>query len=150
MKSIEELNALKLRIEEVTQELASLSDDEMKQIYGGTITPVEPESIDRGAVVTRAQQALGTPYKWGAVGPDGYDCSGLVSYCLTGQHCRIGTTSTFMGWPRVSNPEPGDICVSSTHCGIYIGPGTMIHAPTFGSVVSVASIQGDMIIVRSS
>lgn len=100
------------------------------------------------AVVERAIQELGKPYQWGAVGPEAYDASGLVSYCLTGIHARIGTTSTFMSWPRVSDPQPGDICVSSSHCGIYVGPGQMIHAPTFGAVVSYGGIQGGMIIVR--
>ncbi|MBQ3424315.1 MAG: C40 family peptidase, partial [Clostridia bacterium] len=33
-------------------------------------------------VVTRALQHLGKPYVLGAEGPDRFDCSGLVMYCL--------------------------------------------------------------------
>ena len=79
-------------------------------------------------VVNRATAEIGKPYVWGAVGPDAYDCSGLVSYCLTGRHERIGNTSTFMRWPRVDDPQAGDVLVSNSHCAIYIGNGRMIHA----------------------
>ena len=98
--------------------------------------------------VSRAYACLGAPYSWGAVGPDSYDCSGLVSYCLTGNHARLGTTGTFMGWSQVSDPQPGDICTSSYHCGIYIGDGQMIHAADYGIGVIIGPIQSDMIIVR--
>lgn len=98
--------------------------------------------------VSRAYSCLGLPYVWGAVGPGSYDCSGLVSYCLTGNHTRLGTTYTFMGWTRVSNPQPGDVCTSSYHCGIYIGDGQMIHAADYGIGVIIGPVQSDMIIVR--
>jgi peptidoglycan hydrolase CwlO-like protein len=98
--------------------------------------------------VSRAYACLGAPYSWGAVGPDSYDCSGLVSYCLTGNHTRLGTTGTFMGWSQVSDPQPGDICTSSYHCGVYIGDGQMIHAADYGIGVIIGPVQSDMIIVR--
>ena len=100
------------------------------------------------SAVSRAYSCLGAPYVWGGVGPYGYDCSGLVSYCLTGEHTRLGTTYTFMGYPQVSNPQPGDICTSWSHCGIYIGNGQMIHAPQSGDVVKIGPVQSGMIIVR--
>lgn len=100
------------------------------------------------AIVDRAYSCIGAPYVWGGVGPDGFDCSGLVSYALTGSYSRYGTTYTFMGMSQVSDPQPGDICTSWSHCGIYIGGGQMIHAPTFGQTVCVSSVQSDMIIVR--
>ena len=100
------------------------------------------------AIVDRAYSCIGAPYEWGGVGPDSFDCSGLVSYALTGSYSRYGTTYTFMGMSQVSDPQPGDICTSWSHCGIYIGGGQMIHAPTFGQTVCVSSVQSDMIIVR--
>lgn len=108
----------------------------------------KPQSVSGNSVVNRAYSQLGKPYQWGAVGPNSFDCSGLVSYCLTGSYSRLGTTGTFMGWTRVSNPQPGDICVNSHHCGIYIGGGQMIHAPRTGDVVKVSSVHSDMIYVR--
>lgn len=108
----------------------------------------KPQSVSGNSVVNRAYSQLGKPYQWGAVGPNSFDCSGLVSYCLTGSYSRLGTTGTFMGWTRVSSPQPGDICVNSHHCGIYIGGGQMIHAPRKGDVVKVSSVHSGMIYVR--
>ena len=107
-----------------------------------------PQSVSGNTVVDRAYGELGKPYAWGAVGPNSYDCSGLVSYCLSGSHTRLGTTGTFMGWPHVSNPKPGDICVNSHHCGVYIGDGQMIHAPRSGDVVKVSGVHSGMVYVR--
>ena len=101
-----------------------------------------------GTIVSRAYSQLGKPYVWGACGPSSFDCSGFVSYCLTGSYTRLGTTLTFMGWTRVSNPQPGDVVTTATHCGIYIGNGQMIHAPHTGDVVKVASVPSNMRIVR--
>ena len=103
---------------------------------------------DGGDTVSRAYSCLGAPYVWGGVGPYGYDCSGLVSYCLTGSHTRLGTTYTFMGWPQVSDPQPGDIAVNWGHTGVYIGGGQMIHAADYGIGVIIGPVQSGMIIVR--
>ena len=100
------------------------------------------------AVVARAQSCLGAAYVWGACSPGAFDCSGLVSYCLTGRYVRLGNTTTFMGWPRVSSPQPGDVCVGNGHCGIYIGGGMMIHAATEGVGVITGPVQSGMIYVR--
>ncbi|WP_346686166.1 coiled-coil domain-containing protein [Enteroscipio rubneri] len=100
------------------------------------------------AIVDRAYSQLGKPYVWGATGPNSFDCSGLVGYALTGGYSRVGTTYTFMSWPRVSDPQPGDICTNDHHCGIYIGGGQMIHAPRTGDVVKVGPVHSGMIFVR--
>ena len=101
-----------------------------------------------GTIVSRAYSQLGKPYVWGAYGPNSFDCSGFVSYCLTGSYTRLGTTLTFMGWTRVSNQQPGDVVTTATNCGIYIGNRQMIHAPHTGDVVKVGPVQSGMIYVR--
>ena len=110
-------------------------------------TPAAP-SVDGGSVVSRAYSQLGAAYVWGACSPGAFDCSGFVSYCLTGSYTRLGTTYTFLGWTQVSDPQPGDVCVNANHCGIYIGGGQMIHAATEGVGVIVGSVQSGMIYVR--
>lgn len=111
-------------------------------------TTTSGTNANGGSIVSRAYSQLGKPYVWGAYGPDSFDCSGFVSYCLTGSYTRLGTTLTFMGWTRVSNPQPGDVVTTATHCGIYIGNGQMIHAPHTGDVVKVGPVQSGMIYVR--
>lgn len=114
---------------------------------------VQPEpsydSYTGNAIVDRAYGWVGNAeYVWGACSPGAFDCSGFVSYCLTGSYARLGTTYTFLAWPQVSDPQPGDICVNSGHCGIYIGGGQMIHAATEGVGVIVGPVQGGMVYVR--
>ncbi len=101
-----------------------------------------------GDAVSRAYSALGKPYVWGATAPNSFDCSGLVGFCLTGRYSRSCTSASLNALPTVSNPQPGDVCVRSGHCGIYIGNGQMIHAPHTGDVVKVASVPSNMRIVR--
>ena len=111
-------------------------------------TTTSGTNANGGSIVSRAYSQLGKPYVWGACGPNSFDCSGFVSYCLTGSYSRLGTTLTFMGWTRVINPQPGDVVTTATHCGIYIGNGQMIHAPHTGDVVKVGPVQSGMIYVR--
>ena len=118
---------------------------------GGSTSSASNDSYDAvtgNAIVDRAYSKIGLWYEWGACGPNTFDCSGLVSYALTGSYTRLGTTYTFMGWTRVSNPQPGDVCTSWTHCGIYIGNGQMIHAPHTGAQITIGPVPSNMIYVR--
>ena len=102
------------------------------------------------AIVDRAYSWVGrAEYVWGGCAPGAFDCSGFVSYCLTGSYNRLGTTYTFLNWPRVQGePQPGDVAVNSGHTGIYIGNGQMIHAATYGVGVIVGPVQSGMVFVR--
>lgn len=118
---------------------------------GGGSTSSAPAYVpaDAGSVVGRAQSYVGNAeYSWGACSPGAFDCSGFVSYCLTGRYSRLGSTGTFLGWPRVSDPQPGDVCVNSGHCGIYVGGGQMIHAADYGIGVIYGPVQSGMVFVR--
>lgn len=119
-----------------------------KPFHSSSSTTTSGTNANGGSIVSRAYSQLGKPYVWGECGPSSFDCSGFVSYCLTGSYTRLGTTLTFMGWTRVSNPQPGDVVTTATHCGIYIGNGQMIHAPHTGDVVKVGPVQSGMIYVR--
>lgn len=109
----------------------------------------KPQTVSGNTAVQRAYAMLGKPYAWGAGGPDSFDCSGFVSYCLTGSFNRaLGTTSSMAAYPQVSDPKPGDICWKSGHVGLYIGNGQMIHAPQTGDVVKISGVQSSMIYRR--
>ena len=100
--------------------------------------------------VSRAESWVGrAEYVWGACSPGAFDDSGLVSYCITGRYARVGTTYTFLTWPQTFNPQPGDICVCSGHCGIYVGNGEMIHSATEGLGVRKDPVHKKMIFVKS-
>ena len=116
---------------------------------GGSSRPAPQYSASSGnVIIDRARAQLGKPYVWGAIGPSSFDCSGLVGYAVTGRIGRIGTARSFMGWPRVYDPKPGDIAVNSHHCGVYIGGGRMIHAATERVGVIEGPVQAGMIFVR--
>lgn len=105
-------------------------------------------------IVARAQAQLGKPYEWAKCGPNTFDCSGLVSYAVTGEYKHTYDTWYIYheGKPfrKISPSEavPGDIvCRQSSksgHTGIYIGNGQMIHAPHTGDVVKIGPVQSGM------
>lgn len=118
---------------------------------GGSPSYSEPsyDVVTGNAIVDRAYSWVGrAEYSMGACSPGLFDCSGFVAYCLTGQYQRLGNTYTFLGWPQVSSPQPGDVCVNAGHCGIYIGGGMMIHCADYGIGVIVGPVQSGMIYVR--
>ena len=87
------------------------------------------------ALIAYARTKLGCDYTWGAKGPNSFDCSGFVYYCLN----QIGYKISYMtssGWANCDLPKitsmsdmiPGDIICYSGHVAIYIGNGMMIDA----------------------
>lgn len=112
-------------------------------------TPPAP-SAGVGAVVAFARAQLGEPYVWGGSGPSVWDCSGLTQAAWAAAGVRLShyTGAQWAETRRVplSALRTGDLVFygpsgpSSTHVGLYIGGGMMIHAPRTGDVVKVASI----------
>ena len=114
--------------------------------------PEQPQiSIPAGYPnVDRAAAWIGVAeYSYGACSPGVFDCSGFVSYCVTGGYTRVGTAYSFMtGFPQVSDPIPGDLASNGGHCGIYIGNGMMIHCADYGIGVIVGPVADNMIFTR--
>jgi cell wall-associated NlpC family hydrolase len=94
------------------------------------------------AAVAAARSALGKPYVWGASGPTGFDCSGLMqwSYAQAGVFLpRTSQAQRFAGRQvPLSEARPGDLVVyraDASHVGMYMGNGQVIHAPYPGAPV---------------
>ncbi|MEV1066766.1 NlpC/P60 family protein [Streptomyces sp. NPDC050263] len=112
----------------------------------GSATAQAPNSR-AAAAVSYAYSKLGSPYVWGATGPNAFDCSGLVlaSYRSAGVSLPRTTYAQIGAGQRVSRSEllPGDLVFfysGITHVGLYIGDGRMIHAPNPSAPVRVAPI----------
>ena len=94
------------------------------------------------AALAAARSALGRPYVWGANGPAGFDCSGLMqwSYAHAGiQLPRTSQEQRFAGRQvPLSQAQPGDLVVyrsDASHVAMYAGHGQVIHAPYPGAAV---------------
>jgi cell wall-associated NlpC family hydrolase len=110
-----------------------------------------PQTVAGNAVLEIAARYVGTPYVSGGSTPDGFDCTGFVSYVYaqlgislprsSGDYYNVGV--------RVTEPQPGDIIVSPGHVGIYAGDGLQIDAPRPGKTIQFRGIwQSNPIYVR--
>jgi cell wall-associated NlpC family hydrolase len=100
-----------------------------------------------GEVVAAAMAQRGKPYVWAASGPGSFDCSGLTQYAFRAAGISLPHSSRMQSQMGAavsrSALQPGDLVFfysPVSHVGIYVGNGQMVHAPTSGDVVKVASI----------
>ncbi|MEU9441889.1 NlpC/P60 family protein [Streptomyces sp. NPDC048304] len=97
--------------------------------------------------VAYAYAKLGSPYVWGAAGPNAFDCSGLVqaAYRSAGISLPRTTYAQINAGRRVTRSElrPGDLVFyysGVSHVGIYVGNGQIIHAPNPSAPVRLAPV----------
>ncbi|WP_329272334.1 C40 family peptidase [Streptomyces sp. NBC_01451] len=113
----------------------------------GTSGAAEAPNSRAAAAVAYAYQKLGSPYVWGATGPNAFDCSGLMqaAYNSAGISLPRTTYAQINVGRRVSRSEllPGDLVFfysGISHVGMYVGRGQMIHAPNPSAPVRVAPL----------
>lgn len=106
-----------------------------------------PEVSTGQEIVDAASTRVGSPYAWGATGPNSFDCSGLTSWAYQQAGISIPRTSQAQvgGGTQVakSDLQPGDIVAfysGASHVGIYAGNGQVVHSPSSGSSVSYAPV----------
>ncbi|OLE29805.1 MAG: hypothetical protein AUG44_02860 [Actinobacteria bacterium 13_1_20CM_3_71_11] len=147
-----DLAAKKTRIEAQINSLNQLR----YTLYGGRrpvtmrdryVPPYQPGPA--GVAVRFAYGQLGKPYRWGAAGPNSFDCSGLTM--ASWKAAGVGLPhSAALQWAQVHHVsraelKPGDLVFyygNIHHVAIYIGDGRVIHAPTYGEDVTIAPVDG--------
>jgi len=98
----------------------------------------------------KAKSFLGTPYVWGATGPNKFDCSGFTQWVyrdsginiprVSKDQARVGQFISYNNLQRgdmiffdTKKKRTGKVC----HVGIYLGSGNFIHASSAGKSVVI-------------
>ena len=112
-----------------------------------------------GTMLKVALEQQGEPYVWGAVGPDSFDCSGLIVYSWRQAGYRLKVRTADQMYDRATpvpagQERPGDLLFGSfsgSHAGsgnaghvmIVMKPGTAVQAPSTGDVVKISKYTAD-------
>ena len=118
---------------------------------GGNPPPVSGRAQ---VAVSAAASQLGVPYKFAQSSPGvAFDCSGLTAYAWgqAGVAIPHQSAAQYASTPHVpkDQAQPGDLIFyysPISHVGIYVGGGSMIHAPNTGSVVSYSAVHWDKVV----
>jgi cell wall-associated NlpC family hydrolase len=123
------------------------------------VPSLAPGAAQEAGAATTATKALGvaaskqgSPYQWGATGPNRFDCSGLTLYSFKEAGKKLPRTAAAQyGSTRhiaASARRAGDLVFFHTgssrssvyHVGIYAGGGEIWHAPKTGARVRLEHI----------
>lgn len=148
VKAFQKRNGLSVDGKVGAQTLSVLLSDSAKKAAtssGGSSSGDSKGSREEAvnALIEVAKSKLGAKYVLGAKGPNTFDCSGFVYWCLN----QIGVKQGYLtsaGWaatskyPKIDNIKDlkaGDIISFKGHVGIALGGGKMIDcAPSDGGV----------------
>lgn len=145
----EMIEDLKLQIKDVKEHIRTL-----KEIKAANTIRLDSRLVEyKEAIPDQTVEFLnavvakeGTPYVWGASGPNAFDCSGLVSYGL--RECKAVNpgfrwTSYDFASQLKSIPfeeaVPGDLVWKHGHIAIYIDENTVFEAPYTGARIRFTS-----------
>jgi len=107
--------------------------------------------VDVKKEMKTAAAQKGKPYRYGAAGPNAFDCSGFTSYVLKKQGIKLPRTAAqqYRATKRVSarNAKVGDLVFffnsgRVTHVGILAGKMKMWAAPHTGAKVRLQKVYG--------
>ncbi|WP_236684225.1 C40 family peptidase [Corynebacterium epidermidicanis] len=145
---------LKDRIEKIQKRVDGLNKEERaaweaknNPVAGYSLAGVNGSNPEGMKALEAAMTKLGSPYGWGATGPNVFDCSGLVvwSYAQQGKTLPRTSQAQMAGGIPVSRADlqPGDVVgyyPGATHVGIYAGNGKLVHASDYGIPVQVVDV----------
>nr|CTQ97792.1 Putative secreted protein [Kibdelosporangium sp. MJ126-NF4] len=148
-KQIEQVKAV---IEKLTPEQKALLTDN-----GDSPNGVPIPNGDVGSVLRYALAQIGRPYVWGAVGPNSFDCSGLMltAYRVAGVNLpRVSIQQATVGQSIPRNEvRAGDMIFYYSpvhHVAMAIDGNRAVHAPSSGQNVKIAPIDsiGPVTVIR--
>jgi peptidoglycan DL-endopeptidase CwlO len=109
-----------------------------------------PPGSAASVAIAFAKLQIGKTYVYAAVGPDHYDCSGLVmtAFSQAGVHLPHYSGAQYALLPHVplNAMQPGDLVFwgtgGSSHVAIYLGGATIIESGGTGHDVHIGPIWG--------
>jgi peptidoglycan DL-endopeptidase CwlO len=104
-----------------------------------------PANSRAGIAVRAALSRLGSPYVWGATGPDRFDCSGLTQWSYARAGIRLDRTTYQQIYDGIAIPRsqvrPGDLVFPSAgHVQMAIGNNLVVEAPHAGATVRISPL----------
>lgn len=146
-----------LREERARRDAQALADAQREEAgFKSKYASIQNKYRNIPKVSARAQSAvraalsqLGVPYRYGQNSPGrAFDCSGLTTYAWgkAGVGIARNSRAQYNSLPKIPKElaQPGDLIFTGSpihHVGIYLGNGTMVHAPQTGDVVKVGPIR---------
>ena len=133
----------------VEQQVRPAVSTPVQQTYSApVVAPVAaPQPSVGERIVSIAQSKVGSPYVYGAAGPNAFDCSGFTSWVYAQVGKSIPRTSQAQASAgqqvALSDIQPGDIVVyygGASHVAIYAGNGQIIDALNSGLPVGYRSL----------
>lgn len=139
---------LEIPLSHRNQSSVSREDNRVHSTIDNTLNSNKVEEI-----IAYAKGFLGSPYSYGAIGPNSFDCSGFTMFVFNHFGINLPHNSAQQSTKGdLVNRDmliPGDLVFFNTsqkgisHVGIYIGGGSLIHASTSGRRVEISSLSDD-------
>lgn len=130
-------------IKGVEAKYAPAAQTEYRAVTKAAAAPAPaPQQSQGDRIVSIAKSKIGSPYVYGAAGPNAFDCSGFTSWVYAQVGKQIPRTSGAQASAgrkvAISDLQPGDIVVyysGASHVAIYAGNGQIIDALNSGTPV---------------
>jgi cell wall-associated NlpC family hydrolase len=135
----------------LVQHVGQVADPSGCGASAGSLLP--PPTAAAAKAIAFALSQIGKPYLWGGVGPDSYDCSGLMlkAYAAAGINLPRVAADQFHAGALLParNAQPGDLLFLATdpnnpvtihHVFMYLGNNQIVEAPYTGQNVRQMAI----------
>ncbi len=141
-------NDLNGQINEVRAQMNQLSSSDRSKLKDpGDQSNIAVPPGTAGAALAFALEQRGDEYRYGATGPDSWDCSGLTSRAYASAGVTIPRTSNGQAGAgrAISRGEvgPGDLIIynGGNHVAMAVDNATVVHASTEGVPVKIVPLE---------